>query len=84
MFIFKKLANEKLNAFTRVQKDIDKMYYKGENTTKSRLDEYSKGCEKSLDETIAAINSLADCEYDEILNKFLNLKKEFEQKMRKS
>ena len=47
------------------------MYYKGENATKSRLDEYSKGCEKSLDETIAAINSLADCEYDEILNKFL-------------
>lgn len=78
--LFRKLANEKLNAFTRVQKDIDKMYYKGENTTKSRLDEYSKGCEKSLDETIAAINSLADCEYDEILNKFLNLKKEFEQK----
>lgn len=78
--LFRKLANEKLNAFTRVQKDIDKMYYKGENATKSRLDEYSKGCEKSLDETIAAINSLADCEYDEILNKFLNLKKEFEQK----
>lgn len=70
--LFRKLANEKLNAFTRVQKDIDKMYYKGENATKSRLDEYSKGCEKSLDETIAAINSLADCEYDEILNKFLN------------
>lgn len=78
--LFRKLANEKLNAFTRVQKDIDKMYYKGENTTKSRLDEYSKGCEKSLDETIAAINSLADCEYDEILSKFLSLKKEFEQK----
>lgn len=78
--LFKKLANEKLNAFSRVQKDIDKMYYIGEKRTKSRLDEYSKGCEKSLDETIAAINNLADSEYDEILNKFLNLKKEFKQK----
>lgn len=78
--LFKKLANEKLNAFSRVQKDIDKMYYTGEKGVKSRLDEYSKGCEKSLDETIKAINTLADGEYDEILNKFLNLKKEFEQK----
>lgn len=78
--LFKKLANEKLNAFIRTQKDIDKMYYQGEKRTKNRLNEYSEGCEKSLDETIAAINTLADSEYDEILNKFLNLKKEFEQK----
>lgn len=46
--LFKKLANEKLNAFTRVQKDIDKMYYKGENTTKAGLTNTARGVKKAL------------------------------------
>lgn len=78
--LFTKLANEKLITFKRVQKDIENSYYIGEEKTANRLEEYRKSCEKSLDETINAINSYADSEYGEILSKFIELKKEFEQK----
>lgn len=42
--LFTKMANEKLSAFKRVQKDIDASYYREESQMQNRLQEYRKIC----------------------------------------
>ena len=49
--LFVKMANEKLSAFSSVQKSIDGIYYREANNLDSRLDSYRRGCEKSINET---------------------------------
>lgn len=46
--LFTKMANEKLLAFKRVQKEIDATYYREENQVQNRLQEYRKTCLKNI------------------------------------
>ena len=61
--LFVKMANEKLSAFSSVQKSIDGIYYREANNLDSRLDLYRRGCEKSINETLGYIDSLSSKEY---------------------
>ena len=46
--LFRKLANEKLNAFTRVQKDIDKCITRARIPQKAGLTNTARGVKKAL------------------------------------
>lgn len=78
--LFVKMANEKLSAFSSVQKSIDGIYYREANNLDSRLDSYRRGCEKSINETLGYIDSLSSKEYDEIKARLNELKIELDKK----
>lgn len=77
--LFNKMANEKLAVFSRVQAEIDEIYYQKQFSANSRLDEYRNGCIKSINEVSAAIEKYGSQEYSSVLQRLESIKNEMEQ-----
>lgn len=65
--LFSKAADEKLSAFSSVQKRIEKAYYKKESGVGSLLDDYEHNCIKSIDDTVKVIENYGSSQFDDVL-----------------
>ena len=78
--LFIRMANEKLSAFSSVQKSINSIYYREANGLDSRLEGYRRGCENSINETLKYIDSVSVGEYDDIKARLNELKLELDKR----
>lgn len=80
--LFAKMANEKLAAFSSVQRKINYAYYTEEKSLESRLDEYERNCRKSIDLTVKAIETYGVSEYKDIIERLEALNAELDERHR--
>lgn len=76
--LFAKMANEKLNAFKRVQREIDRYYYRNETGTENRLNEYRKICQKNISLMCERIEKTENESFLELKNQLTIIENEFE------
>ena len=80
--LFAKMADEKLDAFSRVQQRIDSAYYLADETAMSRLYTYEQNCRKSIAATQKAIEDYGAVEFGRISNKLAEISRELDETSR--
>lgn len=75
--LFAKMANEKLSAFKRVQREIDRYYYRNEQGTENRLNEYRKICQKNISLMCERIEKMENDSFLDLKNQLTLIETEF-------
>lgn len=75
--LFTKMANEKLSAFKRVQKEIDASYYREENSIQNRLQEYRKTCLKNISIMRERIDKAGTDNFIDLKTKLSEIERDF-------